>query len=264
MRRLPSLYISHGSPMTALQPGQVGLRLAELAADLPRPRAIVIASAHWLSDLPHVGAHPQPPTIHDFGGFPEALYQIRYPAPGDPVLAAQVLQRLQDAQLDAHLDVRRGLDHGAWVPLRLLFPDASTPVVPISLQPQRGPVHQLALGRALAPLRDEGVLLIGSGSITHNLHDFGTYQDGKEAPYVRPFIGWVEQRLAASDVDALLDYRRQAPYAARAHPTDEHLQPLHFAMGAAGTGALGARRLDAGIDAGMLAMDIYRFDGEVA
>jgi len=264
MRRLPSLYISHGSPMTALQPGQVGLRLAELAADLPRPRAIVIASAHWLSDLPHVGAHPQPPTIHDFGGFPEALYQIRYPAPGDPVLAAQVLQRLQDAQLDAHLDVRRGLDHGAWVPLRLLFPDASIPVVPISLQPQRGPVHQLALGRALAPLRDEGVLLIGSGSITHNLHDFGTYQDGKEAPYVRPFIGWVEQRLAASDVDALLDYRRQAPYAARAHPTDEHLQPLHFAMGAAGTGALGARRLDAGIDAGMLAMDIYRFDGEVA
>ncbi len=262
MRRLPSLYISHGSPMTALQPGQVGLRLAELAADLPRPRAIVIASAHWLSDLPRVGAHPQPPTIHDFGGFPEALYRIRYPAPGDPVLAAQVLQRLQDAHLDAQLDVSRGLDHGAWVPLRLLFPDASIPVVPISLQPQRGPAHQFALGRALAPLRDEGVLLIGSGSITHNLHDFGTYQDGKEAPYVRPFINWVEQRLAASDVDALLDYRRQAPYAARAHPTDEHLQPLHFAMGAAGTGALGAQRIDAGIDAGMLAMDIYRFDGE--
>ena len=260
MRRLPSLYISHGSPMTALQPGQVGLRLAELAADLPRPRAIVIASAHWLSDLPRVGAHPQPPTIHDFGGFPEALYRIRYPAPGDPVLAAQVLQRLQDA----HLDVSRGLDHGAWVPLRLLFPDASIPVVPISLQPQRGPAHQLALGRALAPLREEGVLLIGSGSITHNLHDFGTYQDGKEAPYVRPFINWVEQRLAASDVEALLDYRRQAPHAARAHPTDEHLQPLHFAMGAAGTGALGAQRIDAGIDAGMLAMDIYRFDGEVA
>jgi len=260
MRRLPSLYISHGSPMTALQPGQVGLRLAELAADLPRPRAIVIASAHWLSDTPRVGAHPQPPTIHDFGGFPEALYRIRYPAPGDPVLAAQVLQRLQDA----HLDVSRGLDHGAWVPLRLLFPDASIPVVPISLQPQRGPAHQLALGRALAPLREEGVLLIGSGSITHNLHDFGTYQDGKEAPYVRPFINWVEQRLAASDVEALLDYRRQAPHAARAHPTDEHLQPLHFAMGAAGTGALGAQRIDAGIDAGMLAMDIYRFDGEVA
>lgn len=261
VRRLPSLYISHGSPMTALQPGLVGQRLAELAADLPRPRAIVIASAHWLSTQPLVGAHPLPPTIHDFGGFPEALYRLQYPAPGAPELAAQVQQLLLDAGLPARLDPSRGLDHGAWVPLRFLFPDASIPVVPLSLQPQLGPAHQLALGRALAPLREQGVLLVGSGSITHNLHDFRRYQDGKEAPYVRPFIGWVEQRLAADDVDALLDYRAQAPGAVQAHPSDEHLQPLHFAIGAAGEGRLGARRIDAGIDAGMLAMDLYRFDG---
>lgn len=261
MTLLPSLYISHGSPMTALQPGQVGGRLAELAASLPRPRAIVIASAHWPSAQPRVGGHAQPPTIHDFGGFPEPLYQIQYPAPGAPMLANQVQQLLASAGLPAQVDALRGLDHGAWVPLRFLYPDASIPVVPLSLQPHLGPSHQLALGRALAPLREQGVLLVGSGSITHNLHDWRNYQDGKEAPYVRPFIGWIEERLAADDVEALLDYRRQAPFAERAHPTDEHLQPLHFAIGAAGEGALGAQRIDAGIDMGMLAMDIYRFDG---
>lgn len=261
MTPLPSLYISHGSPMTALQPGRVGPRLAELAASLPRPRAIVIASAHWPSAQPLVGGHVQPPTIHDFGGFPEPLYQIQYPAPGAPELAGQVRQLLAGAGLPARVDATRGLDHGAWVPLRLLYPDASIPVVPLSMQPHLGPAHQLALGRALAPLREHGVLLIGSGSITHNLHDWRSYQQGKEAPYVQPFIGWIEERLAADDVEALLDYRRQAPFAERAHPTDEHLQPLHFAIGAVGQGALGAQRIDAGIDMGMLAMDIYRFDG---
>lgn len=261
MSRLPSLFISHGSPMTAVQPGQVGERLAELGAGLPRPRAIVVASAHWLTAQPRIGAHPQPPTVHDFGGFPDALYQLRYPAPGAPAVASQVQGLLQDAGLVAELDPQRGLDHGAWVPLRLLFPAADIPVVPLSLQPRQGPAHQLALGRALAPLRDEGVLLVGSGSITHNLHDFPTYASGGEAPYVRPFIGWVEARLRDDDVDALLDYRRLAPHAVRAHPTDEHLQPLHFAMGGVGGNVLGAHRIDAGIDAGMLAMDIYRFDG---
>jgi 4,5-DOPA dioxygenase extradiol len=261
MDRLPSLYISHGSPMTALQPGLVGERLAALAAQLPRPRAIVMASAHWLTRTPVVGAVAQPETIHDFGGFPDALYQLQYPAPGAPALAQQVAGLLQRAGLQPSLDAQRGLDHGAWVPLRFLYPAADIPVLQVSIQPMQGPAHQFALGRALAPLRDEGVLLIGSGSITHNLHDWRNYQDGKDAPYVRPFIEWVEQRLAADDRAALLDYRRQAPFAVQAHPTDEHLQPLHFAMGAADSDALGATRIDAGIDMGMLAMDIYRFDG---
>ncbi|TDB35891.1 dioxygenase [Stenotrophomonas sp. TEPEL] len=262
MSRLPSLYISHGSPMTALHPGQVGVRLAELARDLPTPRAIVIASAHWLARQPLVGAHPQPPTIHDFGGFPRELFALQYPAPGDPALAEEVAGRIAAAGLPVALDPQRGLDHGAWVPLRLLHPQADIPVVPVSIQPMLGPQHQFALGRALAPLREQGVLLIGSGSITHNLHDWGHYQDGKQAPYVRPFIDWVEQRLAANDRDALFDYRRQAPFAERAHPTDEHLLPLYFAMGAAGEGGFGAKRIDAGVDAGFLAMDLYRFDGD--
>ena len=158
------------------------------------------------------------------------------------------------------LDPRQGLDHGAWVPLRLLYPEADIPVVPLSIQPMLGPRHQYDVGRALAPLRNEGVLVIGSGSITHNLHDFRAgFSEEHEAPYVRPFIGWIEQALAAGDVDALLDYRRQAPFAERAHPTDEHLLPLFVALGAAGERAR-AERIDAGIDLGFLAMDAYRFD----
>lgn len=264
MSRLPSLYISHGSPMTALHPGLVGERLAALAAQLPRPRAIVMASAHWLTHQPAVGAHAQPPTLHDFGGFPQALFDLQYPAPGEPALAGEIAARLAAAGLPTALHPNRGLDHGAWVPLRLLYPQADIPVVPLAIQPLLGPAHQFALGRALAPLREQGVLVIGSGSITHNLHDWGNDQDGKEAPYVRPFIGWIEQRLQEDDTAALLDYRARAPHAAKAHPTDEHLQPLHVAMGAAGSDTLGAQRIDAGIDAGFLAMDIYRFDGAVA
>lgn len=260
MTRLPALYISHGSPMTALAPGQVGERLAELARTLPRPRAIVIASAHWLARAPRVGGAAVPETLHDFGGFPQALFDIQYPAPGDTALSARVADLLQTAGLPAQLDPQRGLDHGVWVPLRLLYPDADIPVVPVSIQPELGPPHQFQIGRALAPLRDEGVLVIGSGSITHNLHDMRSFDEARQAPYVQPFIDWVAQRLADEDVDALIDYRRQAPFAQRAHPTDEHLLPLYVAMGAGGT-PMRAQRIDAGIDMGFLAMDIYRFDG---
>lgn len=258
--RLPSLYISHGSPMTALEPGRVGMRLAELARDLPRPRAIVVASAHWLARAPLVGGAARPETIHDFGGFPQALYEIQYPAPGAPEVALRAAQLLHAAGLDPHIDPQRGLDHGVWVPLRLLYPDADIPVVPLSIQPMAGPEHQLAVGRALAPLRAEGVLVIGSGSITHNLHDWRRYSEGKPiAPYVQPYIEWVERKLAEGDVAAMLDYRRQAPGAEHAHPTDEHWQPIYVAMGAAGE-HFRATRIDAGIDMGFLAMDLYRFD----
>lgn len=260
MPALPSLYISHGSPMTALQPGLTGTRLAELAATLPRPQAIVIASAHWLARTPHVGSAPQPATIHDFHGFPRELYALDYPAPGAPALAVRVASLLDKAGLPSRLDSTRGLDHGAWVPLRLLYPQADIPVVPVSIQPEAGPAHAFAMGRALASLRGQGVLVIGSGSITHNLGDFRAgYSEARQAPYVRPFTDWIEQNLAAGDIGALLDYRRQAPFAERAHPTDEHLLPLFVALGAAGESAH-AQRIDAGVDLGFLSMDIYRFD----
>lgn len=264
MTPLPSLFISHGSPMTALHPGATGERLAELSATLPRPRAIVVASAHWLARAPHVGAAAQPATVHDFGGFPAELYQMRYPAPGAPELAHEVVQHLLDAGLDVGIDPARGLDHGVWVPLRLMYPQADIPVVPLSIQPMLGPAHHFAVGRALSSLREQGVLVIGSGSITHNLHDFRAgYSTENEAPYLRPFTQWIAQRLAEGDVDALLDYRRQAPSAEHAHPTDEHLLPLFVALGAAGE-PMQSQRLDAGVDLGFLAMDIYRFDGASA
>lgn len=261
MHPLPTLYISHGSPMTALQPGPVHARLAELAAALPRPRAIVLASAHWLTAAPQVGGAARPETVHDFFGFPPSLYELRYPAPGAPALAEGVVDELARAGFSPTLAPSQGLDHGAWVPLRLLYPAADIPVVPLSIQPAQGPAHHLALGRALAPLREDGVLLIGSGSITHNLGDLRAgYGAGREAPYVQPFVQWIEQRLAAGDLDALLDYRRQAPFAERAHPTDEHLLPLFVALGAAGA-PVRAQRIEAGVDHGILSMDIYRFDG---
>ena len=260
---LPSLYVSHGSPMSALHPGALGTRLAELAASLPRPRAIVVASAHWLAPRPLVGGAARPDTVHDFFGFPPALHALRYPAPGAPELAREIAALLERAGLAAAVDPARGLDHGVWVPLHLLHPAADIPVVPLSIRPELGPAHHFALGRALAPLRERGVLVIGSGSITHNLRDLRQYAQGGEAPYVRPFIGWIEDKLRAGDTGALLDYRHQAPGATRAHPSDEHLLPLFVALGAGGNGTR-AQRIDAGIELGALAMDIYRFDAAPA
>ena len=202
MHALPSLYISHGSPMTALHPGLSGERLSALAAGLPRPKAIVMASAHWLTREPRIGSGATHATIHDFGGFPDTLYAMRYESPGAPSLAGDIGRLLEETGFRAQLDASRGLDHGAWVPLRLMYPLADIPVVPLSIQPARDPAHHYAVGRALATLREQGVLVIGSGSITHNLHDLGAgYSAERQAPYVEPFIEWVEHKLAAGDIE---------------------------------------------------------------
>ena len=234
--RLPTLFLSHGSPMQAVEPGAAGRAWEALGRDLPRPDAIVMASAHWETSLPMVTGSARPETIHDFGGFPRALYDIRYAAPGAPDVANRASALLKEAGITAGIDGCRGLDHGAWVPLRWMYPDARIPVVQLAVQPGRGPAHHLALGRALEPLRDEGVLLIGSGHTTHNLRDFmmdrrGT---GAVAPYAAEFAQWVGDRLRSNDTDALVAYREKAPHAVRAHPTDEHFLPLFVAYGAGG------------------------------
>ena len=252
----PSLYISHGSPMLALQPGASGPALARLAAQLPRPRAIVIVSAHWESDELLVSANPHPDTWHDFGGFPKALFEVQYPAPGDPQLAVEVVDLLKCADLPARIDAKRPFDHGVWVPLSLMYPQADIPVVQVSLPTRGGPALQTQVGHALSSLREQGVLLIGSGSITHNLGELD-WHAGPESvePWAEAFREWMIEKLSANDEAALHDYRRQAPNAVRNHPSDEHLLPLYFARAAGGPFSVSHK----GFTMGALGMDIYRF-----
>ena len=252
----PSLYISHGSPMLALEPGASGPALARLAAEWPKPKAIVIVSAHWESNELLVSGNPQPDTWHDFGGFPQALFKVQYPAPGDPLMAAEVADRLEHAGLHARIDPKRPFDHGVWVPLSLMYPQADIPIVQVSLPTHGGPALQTRVGQALAGLRELGVLLIGSGSITHNLRELD-WHAGPESvePWAREFRDWMVEKLEAQDEVALHDYRRQAPNAVRNHPSDEHLLPLYFARGAGGKFSVS----HAGFTLGALGMDIYRF-----
>lgn len=252
----PSLFISHGSPMLALDPGESGPALARLAAGMPKPQAIVIVSAHWESQDLLVNGNPQPETWHDFSGFPAALFAVQYPARGLPELSLQVAQLLRAADLPARIDIKRPFDHGVWVPLSLIYPQADIPVVQVSLPNRQGPALQTRVGRALASLRDEGVLVIGSGSITHNLRELD-WHAGPESvePWAKEFRDWMIDKLAVDDEAALHDYRKQAPYAVRSHPSDEHLLPLYFARGAGGEFSVAHH----GFTMGALGMDIYRF-----
>ena len=262
---LPALFVPHGAPTFALRPGAAGASLARAVARLPRPRAIIVVSAHWETTVPTVGIAPRLDTIHDFSGFPRELYALRYPATGCPEAAREVAAAIAAAGLPVTEDAVRGLDHGAWVPLRLMFPDADVPVVPLSIQPHAGPAHALALGRALAGLRSRGFLLVASGNLTHNLRDyFVAVQTGGRTPdYVREFAEWVWDRLAAHDPQALLDYRTRAASAVRAHPTEEHLLPLYVALGAAGP-EFEAERIHSGIDDYVLAIDAFTFSSPAA
>lgn len=255
----PTLFLSHGSPMTALRDSPARRFLTGLAAQLPRPRAILVASAHWETPAPAVSAPAVNDTIPDFYGFPQALYDIRYPAPGAPDVAARAADLLTDAGLPCDIDHERGLDHGAWVPLALIWPQADIPVLQLSLQHHLGPAHHLRLGQALAPLREENVLIIGSGSFTHNLRTLRREaMDAPELPGCAAFGAWFHDALTAQRTADLLAYRRLAPAAEDQHPRDEHLLPIYVALGAAGAGAR-ARRLHSSVEFGALRMDAYAF-----
>jgi len=233
---LPAVFVAHGSPMVALDDDEYTRALRGLGARQPRPRAIACVSAHWqLAGPVRVTAHPRPPLIYDFGGFPDALYRLSYPAPGAPDVAAEIVALLGAAGIAAALDPARGLDHGVWVPLRHAVPAADIPIVAVSL-PAVAPNELLALGRALAPLRDRGVLLLGSGGIVHNLGRLHPDQHGAPiAPWARAFDHWVRARLETRDLAALADYRRAAPHAALAVPTTEHFDPLLVVAGSTGS-----------------------------
>jgi len=259
MSRLPTLFISHGSPMNGIEDTPSSRMWASLGREIPKPRAVLVASAHWETSVPMLSGSAKPETIHDFGGFPDALFQVRYPARGAPELAAHAVELLKRAGITAGVNGCRGLDHGAWVPLKWMYPDADVPVVEISLQPELGTARHVELGRALAPLAEEEILVVGSGHATHNLRDWMANPRRREPlRYAQVFADWLHERLEAADTDALIAYREQAPEAARAHPTEEHLLPLFVAWGAADEGAR-VERLSTGFDGGALANDSYRF-----
>lgn len=262
---LPPLYLSHGSPMIALESSPAALFLDRLGAAIDatfgRPRAVVVVSPHSSTREPLALAGARHGAIHDFGGFPAELYQQRYDAAGDPALAHDVAARLSAARIATRAVDAEGLDHGIWTLLKRLWPGAEVPVVPLTLVPNWAPAKQWAVGAALAGLAAEGVLVIGSGAMTHNLRRYfvdGGTPDGTVAPDVAAFQDWVTARGAARDWPALLDYRRQAPGAAQQHPTDEHWLPFYVAAGAGGEAAPAVRLHDS-VDAGVLAMDMFAF-----
>lgn len=255
-----NLFVSHGAPTILLDQTPARTHLSQLGPALGRPRAIVCASAHWSTHRPAVGLAVAPGLIHDFGGMPPALYRMDYPAPGDPALGQRVLGLLEAAGVAADGDPERGLDHGVWVPLMLLYPEADIPVVTLSVQPLLEPAHHLRLGRALAPLTEEDVLILGSGGATHNLREvLGRPLDWPTPDHARAFEGWLVEAVTEGRVEDLLAYGERAPQALRNHPTPEHFLPFFVALGAAGEGARG-RALHRSFEYGALAMTCLGWD----
>lgn len=252
---LPTLFISHGAPTFALEPGKLGPQLRSLGQTLQGVAAVLVVSAHWQSRGVEVMFTESPETIHDFGGFPEELYSLHYPASGSPVHAQRAYDLLQAAGIPVQKNVQRGYDHGVWVPLLHLLPDAAVPVFQISLPVNVSPTAVFAMGQVLAALRNENVLIVGSGSMTHNLREA---RWGVIAPdeYVAEFTNWVDAAIRSRDIDALLSYRSLAPHTVRSHPTEEHFLPLFIALGASGGGDK-VDLLEGGVDLGCLSMDSY-------
>ena len=232
MTRAPVLFVSHGAPTVALEHGGLELALRDFAASVGRPRGILVVSAHWTARRAlGITSAPHHRLIYDFGGFPEELYRLEWPAPGAPDLAARAAALLDAAAFHAGLDPLRGLDHGAWIPLRLAWPAADVPVVQVAL-PATDPDDLLRLGAALRPLRDEGILLVASGGIVHNLARVRFGDAGEPDPWAVRFDAWVRDRVAALDVAGLARWQDDAPEGFLAQPTPEHLDPLFVALGA--------------------------------
>lgn len=255
---IPSLFLSHGSPMLALEDAPTTRFLRSLATELPKPAAILVASAHFETDAPMITGAERPETIHDFGGFPKELYALRYPVSGNPLLADRVKLLLVNAGFDAGIDPKRGLDHGAWNPLLLMYPHADIPVITLSVQPMQDANWHYRIGQALAPLRKDNILIIGTGNLTHNLREAFRGHHENTPLWVTGFTQWIAERVADGDIKSLLDWQNLAPDAQQNHPTPEHFLPFFVALGAAGT-PLKAKHLHEDMAMGVLAMDAYAF-----
>ncbi|MEB3767706.1 class III extradiol ring-cleavage dioxygenase [Acinetobacter sp. MD2] len=256
LQTLPGLFISHGSPMLALDPEQIGPALQRLSSNLPKPKAIIVMSAHWESDTLEISTATRPETWHDFRGFPEALYNIRYPAAGSPKLAEQILALLAQSDIPAHANSTRPRDHAVWMPLLHMYPEADIPVIEISL-PRYASAHALyRLGQVMAVLRQQQILVIGSGSITHNLSTLTWKNTHSSTPaWASQFRQYVVHKLQHQDDEAVLDWKN-LPFIQENHPSLEHLAPLFFAMGTGRRFSL----VHHSFSMGSLGMDIYRFD----
>jgi 4,5-DOPA dioxygenase extradiol len=258
---MPVVFVSHGAPDALLKAPDAVDCWREIGRQIPQPSAILVVSGHWEAQRPTVSSSAMPDTLHDFSGFSPELHRIQYPAPGAPALAGRVVALLSAAGMAADRDPRRGLDHGAWVPLSAMVPEADVPVTQLSLVHHASAAAHFALGQALAPLREEGVLILASGAITHNFGWLDWHAKTETiVPQARLFTDWVADRLAVQDVPAMLDYR-SAPHGAEAHPTEEHFRPLFVALGAAGGDP--PQRYQPRFAYGGLAMDAYLWrDGQ--
>ena len=255
MSQAPVLFISHGAPTFALEPGLLGPQLNALGAQLVNVKAVLVVSPHWQTRDVRVATTQKPETVHDFGGFPAELYPLQYPAKGHPELANAAAKMLTTAGFTTGLDERRGLDHGAWVPLYHLLPGAEVPVFQVSMPATLTTAQAVDMGRALAPLREQGVMVVASGSMTHNLYEI-RQPDAKPEAYAQEFSAWVRTAVQANAVKPLINYRAEAPHAARAHPTEEHFLPLLVALGAQHEDDA-VQVLDGGITHGVLSMESY-------
>ncbi|MGD1858536.1 MAG: DODA-type extradiol aromatic ring-opening family dioxygenase [Leptolyngbyaceae cyanobacterium] len=258
MSPFPTLFLSHGAPDLPLREGAVTHFLRSLSQRLPQPAAILVISAHWHGEPLRVSAALNPETHHDFSGFPAALYQLKYPAPGSPELANRVVQLLTQAGIACRPDSRRGFDHGTWTPLMLAYPKAQIPIVQLSVQYQQSPQRHWQIGQALEPLRDERILIMGSGSATHNLAAMKSDYQALVPAWVWEFDDWLTKTIAHQNWGALMQYRQLAPYALENHPTPEHLLPLFVALGAAGQVAQ-AKQLHRSYVYGVLSTAAYAF-----
>jgi 4,5-DOPA dioxygenase extradiol len=258
---LPTIFLSHGSPMLALDAGETGKFWQKLGRELPRPEAVLAVSAHWTTDEPTVSTTVANSTIHDFYGFPAPLYQISYPAPGAPDLAQRVVDLLGAAKIPIRTEASRGLDHGAWVPLKNMYPLANVQVAQLSVQPHRDAAWHVALGRALAPLARENVLVLATGGAVHNLREMAP--DGSPTPaWASNFDLWLAEVLAKGDESSFVNWTNRAPESRRAQPTPEHFLPIFVAYGAAGENPK-AERLHQGFTLGSMSMAAYSFSGGV-
>ncbi|MDE2401357.1 MAG: dioxygenase [Burkholderiales bacterium] len=256
MKQAPVFFVSHGAPTFALESGLLGPRLQALGQQVSGVKAVLVVSPHWQTHTVCVMTTAAPSTMHDFGGFAQALYGLQYPAPGSPAYALEAARLLSQAGFTVDLDEQRGLDHGAWVPLRYLLPNADVPVFQVSMPVSLNAAGAVRLGQALAPLRERGVIILASGSLTHNLYEFRPSDSAEVSPYVLEFVEWARQAVVDHDLERLVDYRQSAPHAQRAHPSEEHFLPLLVAMGAR-TDDEAAQVIDGGVTYGILSMESY-------